>query len=304
MNLFEPKHFDFLKKVSIFKQFSESQLKQVIKSITTKDVAENEVVFSRLEKEQVLYIVRYGELKLELAGGELIIYKKGDVFGEIAVINNNFRTGTIKATEPALLFCLNRDDILDKNIIPAELALKIVMEMAKKISGYLSNLQNTSTQSLIEGGESELVEFKSTLRYNIHTQKFGKEIEHAGLKSIAAFLNSAGGTLIIGVDDNKNILGLENDNFRDDDHLLLHLTKIIQERISIEHTQFIKGTVEESNGLKVLRIDVKPATTPAYVTHNNDELLYVRTGPATSQMRVSEIYSYIQNRFYRKGLKG
>lgn len=300
MNLFDSKHLDFLKEVSIFHNLTEKELDDVTKMLLPKEVSENEVVFSRLEKEQVLYIVRYGQLKLEKVGAEDIFFKKGDVFGEIAVLNNNFRTGTIKATEPSLLFCLHGKDLLNDKKIPASAALKIVVEMAKKITSYLTSAQNTSTQSLIEQGENEYVEFKSTLRYNLHTKKFGKEIEQASLKTLAAFLNSAGGTLIVGVDDNKNILGLESDQFKDDDHMLLHLTKIIQERISMEHTQFIKGIVENSNGFKVLRIDVKPATSPAYVENGNDEIFYVRTGPATSQMKVSEIYSYIQARFYGK----
>lgn len=298
MDLFDSKHYEFLKKVDIFRNLSETQLQAVVKCLIPKEVDRNEVVFSRLEKEQILYIVRYGELVLDKIGGENTAFSKGDVFGEIAVINNNFRTGTIKAKEPTLLFCLHGIDLLNSNKIPAEAALAIVVELAKKISSYLTSAQNTSTHRLIELGESEYTEFKSTLRYNLHTKKFGKEIEHAALKTIAAFLNSAGGTLIIGVDDKKNILSLENDKFKDDDHMLLHLTQIIQDRISIEHTQFINGTIEESNGLKVLRVDVKPGTSPAYLTQNNDEVLYVRTGPATSQMKVSEVYSYVHARFH------
>lgn len=298
MDLFEPKHYNFLKEVSILKSLSKEQLKAVTRCLLPKDVERNEVVFSRLEKEQVLYIVRFGELKLDMIGRDDTLFSKGDVFGEIAVLNNNFRTGTIKATEPSLLFCLHGIDLLDPKKIPAEASLQIVVELAKKVSTYLTNAQNTSTYRLIELGEDEFTEFKSTLRYNLHTKKNGKEIEHASLKTIAAFLNSAGGTLLIGVDDKKNILGLQPDAFKDDDHMLLHLTSIIQERISMEHTQFIKGTVEESDGLKVLRIDVKPASSPAYLTYNQEEMLFVRTGPATSQMRVSEVYSYIQARFH------
>lgn len=299
MDLFDSKHFDFLKEVSIFSSLSTSQLTTVSKYLHIKEVERGQVVFSRLEKEQILYIVRYGELALDMVGGNDTSFSKGDVFGEIAVLNNNFRTGTIKATEPTLLFCLKGEDLINNDKIPAEAALKIVVELAKMITSYLSSVQNTSTHRLIEIGESEFTEFKSTLRYNLHTKKFGKEIEHAALKTIAAFLNSAGGTLIIGVDDDKNILGLKNDNFKDDDRMLLHLTMIMQDRISIEHTQFIKGTIEESDGLKVLRVDVKPAATPAYLIHNNEEMLYVRTGPATTQMKVSEVYSYVQARFHQ-----
>ncbi len=61
------------------------------------------MVFARLEKEQVLYIVRYGRLKLEMIGYDDNYFEKGDVFGEVAVINNKHRSGTIKAVEPSLI---------------------------------------------------------------------------------------------------------------------------------------------------------------------------------------------------------
>ena len=297
MNLLDKKHIKFLKTVAIFQELDENELGTVINCLIPKEVDENEMVFARLEKEQVLYIVRYGKLKLEMIGHDDKFFEKGDVFGEVAVINNKHRSGTIKAVEPSLLFSLNGNDLLNEQKIPAKTAIKIFIHLARMISSYLATAQNTSTHSLIEEGENEFVEFKSTLRYNLFTKKFDKEIEHAALKTVAAFLNTSGGILILGVDDKKQILGLKDDNFKDDDHMMLHLTKLIQERIGIQHARFIKSNVESSNGKKVMRVDVKPASSPAYLTHINDEIFYVRTGPATSQMRVSKIYDYIQTRF-------
>lgn len=297
MNLLDKKHFEFLKSISIFENLDEKELKTVTQCLIPKEVDENELVFARLEKEQVLYIVRYGKLKLEMIGHDDKYFEKGDVFGEVAVINNKHRSGTIKAAEPSLLISLNGNDLLNEEKIPAKIAIKIFIHLARMISSYLTTAQNTSTHSLIEEGESEFVEFKSTLRYNLFTKKFDKEIEHAALKTIAAFLNTSGGTLILGVDDKKQILGLKEDNFNDDDHMMLHLTKLIQERIGIQHTRFINSNVEVSDNKKVLRVDVKPGSSPAYLLHNKDEVFYVRTGPATSQMKVSEIYNYIQSRF-------
>ncbi|MEZ5146039.1 MAG: putative DNA binding domain-containing protein [Bacteroidales bacterium] len=298
-NILDRKHIDFLKEVSIFSKLSDDEIKSIAPLLFIKEIEEGQNVFARFENEQVLYIVRYGKLVLETSLDSESILKKGDVFGEIAVINNHYRTGTIKATEPTLLFGLHGNDLFQK--IQAETAIKVVVEMAKLISSYLTTAQNTSTATLIENGESEFVEFKSTLRYNLHTNKFDKNIEHAALKTIAAFLNSAGGTLLVGVDDHKNLLGLEKDNFKDDDHMLLHLTKMIQERIGIKQTQFVRAIIETKESLKILRIDVRPSTSPAYLEHNGEEYLYVRTGPATTRMNVSEVYTYIKSRFFSKG---
>ena len=65
--------------------------------------------------------------------------------------------------------------------------------------------------SLINHGENSSVEFKSTLRWDLRLEKRNPEIEFAVLKTIAAFMNTDGGNLFIGIDDKGTVLGLEND---------------------------------------------------------------------------------------------
>lgn len=66
-------------------------------------------------------------------------------------------------------------------------------------------------REIILGGENEKLEIKSTLRFDIREGNINKKLEYVVAKTISAFLNSEGGTLIIGVDDDENILGLEKD---------------------------------------------------------------------------------------------
>lgn len=56
------------------------------------------------------------------------------------------------------------------------------------------------SEAVLEG-ESEAVEFKATLRTNLHTGSKDPRIELAVLKTLTGFLNGNGGTLIIGVSD-------------------------------------------------------------------------------------------------------
>src|SRR5205823_8323387 len=65
--------------------------------------------------------------------------------------------------------------------------------------------------ALIAAGEDDLVEFKETARYNAHTHQVDSKLEAAVLRSIAGFLNSQGGTLIIGVNDSGALVGLDRD---------------------------------------------------------------------------------------------
>lgn len=65
--------------------------------------------------------------------------------------------------------------------------------------------------TLIAGGETATVEFKSTARFNKHTRDSDPRLEMAVIKTVAGLANAAGGTLLIGVDDDGNALGLEGD---------------------------------------------------------------------------------------------
>jgi len=155
-----------------------------------------------------------------------------------------------------------------------------------------------STEELIEQGESETVEFKSTLRWHIYAERMDKDIEHASLKTIAAFLNSDGGTLLIGVNDDGEPIGLENDQFASSDKMMLHLTNIIKDRIGASYIRFLRMTVDEVTGMPVLRVDCRPGVVPAYLQHGNDEHFYIRTGPSTTRLQPSEIHEYVEHHFY------
>lgn len=158
---------------------------------------------------------------------------------------------------------------------------------------------DTSTEAIIHKGESEMTEFKSTLRWHLYAERNDKEIEHACLKTIAAFLNSDGGTLLIGVDDDGELTGfMEYDQFDNPDKAMLHLTNIVKERIGTSSVRFLRMSVDTVGGEHVMRVDCKPSVVPVYLDHENDEHFYVRTGPSTSELRPSEIAEYVQHQFY------
>lgn len=158
-----------------------------------------------------------------------------------------------------------------------------------------------SAQELIKAGENDNVEFKSTLRWNIKAgMDDPKNIEHSTLKTVAAFLNCDGGTLLIGVNDQGELLGLELDHFPNEDKMMLHLTNLIKDRMGIQNMRFIRLSVESVFDKRVLRVDCQRAVTPVYlkkVDGQSSELFYIRTGPATNELPTSQIHDYIKNHF-------
>src|SRR5438094_1893751 len=92
-------------------------------------------------------------------------------------------------------------------------------QLATNINGFLESLipakeapsPGSHLPELIARGESEKLEFKSSLRWGIPDGGIEKGLERAVLKTIAGFLNGKGGALLIGVADNGTPLGLEGD---------------------------------------------------------------------------------------------
>ena len=151
-------------------------------------------------------------------------------------------------------------------------------------------------KSLISSGESNRLEFKSTLRWNLKTDRSEKVIEKAWLKSVAAFLNSDGGVVLVGVEDNGDIMGIEADCFDNEDKYLLHVNNRIQQHIGLEHAGFIGYQLVPVDNKKVLLIECQPSPSPVFLKISQDEEFYIRVGPGSRRLSTSEVVAYVTNR--------
>lgn len=154
-----------------------------------------------------------------------------------------------------------------------------------------------SLNDIIANGESSEVEFKSTLRVNLHTGTKDPRIELSALKTIAGFLNSNGGILTIGVADDRTPLGIDADSFDNEDKMSLHLVNLIKDRIGATIMQFIHARFEDFDNCRVMVIECSKALTPVFVKDGNIEHFYIRTGPSTTELSASQTQVYIKQRF-------
>ena len=164
----------------------------------------------------------------------------------------------------------------------------------KALSSQLESIANE-----IDVGEGKNREFKSTLRWNIKAEKTDDVITHSCLKTIAAFLNTDGGVLFIGVDDDGNSLGLDLDNFPDDDKFLLHLFNVIKQAMGDTAATLIDAKVHTLNGKQFCRVECSATqpNKPVFVKFKKgDEEFFVRTGPGTTKLPPSQIIQYIADR--------
>ncbi len=145
----------------------------------------------------------------------------------------------------------------------------------------------------INQGEGSSVEFKSTVRTNLRAGKRGKEIELAWLKAVVAFLNSKGGTLLIGVDDGGRIVGIEADGFENQDRCHLHLKNLINQHIGAEYSSFIQISLVDVDGSTVVLMECQPANGPVFLRIGKNEEFYIRSGPSSVKLSPSQMISYV-----------
>ena len=126
-----------------------------------------------------------------------------------------------------------------------------VLEERKRLKLQIKNLHASGAfrkteqeiEQLISFGETNKIEFKSTLRQNLYTKKNEARIENQCLKTVAGFLNSKGGFLMVGIDDDGNPLGLDADGFKNNDKFLLHWFNLLKETLGADLIQFIESDI-------------------------------------------------------------
>ena len=153
-----------------------------------------------------------------------------------------------------------------------------------------------SIRRLIAKGEGQTIEFKSTMRVNLHTGKADKKIEIAWLKAVAGFMNTDGGTLLLGVTDEGQIAGMEPDGFATEDKCRLHFKNLIKQHIGAELSKNLRFDIAQVDQKQVGVVTCKRSTEPAYLKSGKTESFYIRSGPSSEELPVSKVVPYIQNR--------
>jgi hypothetical protein len=189
--------------------------------------------------------------------------------------------------------------------------LPLYRKRMKSESLKTSELQALTEDRILEligHGESEHLEFKSSLRWDFREEKVNKILEDVILKSIAAFTNAKGGILMIGVSDDLEILGLEHDfstlKKQDVDYFELHLRKLINNQYGIRFSnKHILMQFPEFAGKIICVIQVATGDTPVYLKTKNKqghevEKFFVRSGNASQEITsLKEITEYINAHF-------
>lgn len=176
--------------------------------------------------------------------------------------------------------------------------------IAAAINAYMDELsaddrdEPVTIEDLISQGENSRLEYKSTLRYDMTQQSVNKALTKSVTKTIAAFLNSLGGTLLIGVTDDGNVCGIEHDfttlgSKANRDGFELTLRTAINGQLGEEIGPFIEVTFGGVAEKTIAVVSCEPYHRPVFLEDGGQREFYVRSGNSSVPLDVKEANEYI-----------
>jgi len=177
----------------------------------------------------------------------------------------------------------------------------IANEINNYIDSFISEKEEEKKITLndyLKVGESSSVEYKASIRWDMDQDKINKELEKVIIKTIDGFLNFEGGTLLIGIDDNGEIIGIEKDistlKKKNIDGFQQLLINLISEYLGAEYSQYINITFEKVDNKSVCIVNIDKAPQSVFVREKDTKLFYIRSGNTTKLLNSEEAYNYIQ----------
>jgi len=176
-------------------------------------------------------------------------------------------------------------------------------ELARIVNDFIDGVARDGRRDPVEiatviaSGEGPTVEFKETARINTHTGLPDKALEAAVVKTAAGFLNAAGGTLVIGVDDSGVPTGLERDLHTlgkgTVDGFELFLRTLLSSAVGTDLCARMRIQFPVADDVQVCAVVVPASSQAVWVAIGNDKVLFIRSGNATRPLDGEAAHRYV-----------
>ncbi len=183
---------------------------------------------------------------------------------------------------------------------------KLLAQVVREGFGRIGNAEPevaeaapSSLAKMIADGESAAVEFKSTARWSLKDGKVHEGVEFAIARTVAGFLNTSGGTLVIGVADDGAIVGLDYDyatlRKKDRDGFESYLTDMLANALGKNALMWVDVAFETIDGRDVARVTIKRSPSIVFANARGPRLdeVFVRFGNSTRKLTPAEMLQYM-----------
>jgi len=196
--------------------------------------------------------------------------------------------------DPAL-WTLDRfeDFLAARRILIAE----AINERMSQLLAELEPQRPETLDDMLRAGESAVLEFKSSLRWDTRTRQVNADLQKTIAKTVAGFLNFEEGRLLIGVADDGTPVGIEDDlatlNRKDRDGFEQALRQTLENYLGAEFAQYVHIGFEETVGKTVCIVRVEPSPKLVYLADKGGTEFYIRAGNTTRPLDVEAAHEYI-----------
>lgn len=251
---------------------------------TIEKYKKGEILFSFEHTGDAFFIVLSGQLRAFLHTSQKKKFKAGQLFGEVAIFGGRNRTGIIRASENATLVRFDKRDIYNSDILDTKVVLNITLALTKHIVSYFYDTP-INILELIKKGESETLEFKESIN-KVNYDKI--------LQTIIAMCNHKGGTILIGIKDDKTIVGT---NFNMDT-LMKDIESLAQSRLGNILLTLIHISVETIDNKDIIRIECEPSDNLIFWNmEQQGDVLLVRANALNRVLtNLKDVANYLQKR--------
>ena len=155
--------------------------------------------------------------------------------------------------------------------------------------------------TLLTNNEGPMLEFKPFARWNVYQNRFDSDLQKGICKTVAAFLNTEGGTLLIGIADNGRVLGLKKDfetlqRPKNDDYLLF-VHNVLCDNLGSDLTSCIEASIVRLKDKDVCQVAVRRAPRPVYVKEGQNEMFFIRVGNSSKNLPLKAAVEYCNTRW-------
>lgn len=189
------------------------------------------------------------------------------------------------------------DQVVERLRRDADLASRVAEQLGLPGGAALRTIEEVITND-----EDFAVEFKSTARWDIKEGKPNKAIEDAIVKTVAGFLNTDGGTLLIGVGPDRQVVGLDYDYPRvkppNGDGFVNWLTTHLNNAIGHAAVMRTRARIALHEGKEICRLDVARSSQPVWAnTSQKERVFFIRMNNSTRELPDGELDEYMADRW-------
>jgi len=128
----------YLKQVPLFAGLEDEDIRELMSVAKRRTFRSGEVIFHREDPGQVLYVIKEGKVKISLISPDgqelsLVVFGKGECFGEFAILDGFPRSADAIAMEKVECYTLQRSDFHKAIMKNPKIAIQVMEVLSKRL---------------------------------------------------------------------------------------------------------------------------------------------------------------------------